>query len=222
MKLLRELLKEQDDSKMLAVVYGGRFQPFHRGHAAVYEHLCKLFGKNRVWIASSNKVNMDPANGDVSPLTFDERKEVMVRMFGIDPEHIVQCKNPAFSPAEVLAMYKGPTVCVMAVGKKDEERYKESKFFAPYPVEHGVPQSFKKVRQGLEDTSEAPKMYYLVMKDEAGSMSGTKARQIISKLDADSSLADRKASFKQVFGKYDELVYELLVGKISQVKDERS
>ena len=222
MKLLRELLQEQEDNKMFAVVYAGRFQPFHRCHAAVYSHLCKLFGKNKVWIATSNKVNMDPSKGDVSPLTFDERKEVMIRMFGIDPEHVVQCKNPAFSPIEVLSLYKGPTVCVIAVGKKDEDRYKESKFFEPYPMEHGEPMDFKKVRKQLEDTSQAPKMYYLVMKDQAGSMSGTKARELISKLDTETTLAERKATFKKVFGNYDEMIYELLVGKISQVKDEHA
>lgn len=217
MRLLQELLAGSDN-KMLAVVYGGRFQPFHKGHAAVYHSLCTLFGKDKVWIASSNKVNMSSKKGDLSPLTFDERKEIMIRMFGIDPEHIIKCKNPTFSPVEVLELYKGPAICVMAVGKKDVNRYNESDFFAAYPTADGKPLPFDKAKDKMEDANAKPKMYYLPMTDKAN-MSGTKARGILSKLNAESPMPARKAAFKQIFGSYDEVVYELLISKLAQVDE---
>ena len=57
MKLI-QLLEKKDDRK-LVVVYPGRFQPFHRGHLSAYRWLCKKFGKENVWIATSNKTEFD-------------------------------------------------------------------------------------------------------------------------------------------------------------------
>ena len=36
------------------VTYPGRFQPFHQGHAGVFAELQRLFGKNNVYILTSN------------------------------------------------------------------------------------------------------------------------------------------------------------------------
>lgn len=217
MKLLQELLLEQKEN-MLAVVYGGRFQPFHKGHYAVYKHLCNMFGASKVWIATSDKVNMNPDNGDISPLNFEERKEVMIRMFGLDPEHIVKCKNPAFAPVEILEKYKGPTTCVMAVGKKDVDRYDHSSLYTEYPTKNGSPVPFPLINTPLSD-EETAKMYYLPMGDEAGSMSGTKARKLMAKLTLETPESERKKVFKEIFGSYDDIVYQLMVSKMSQVKD---
>jgi len=66
------------------VIYPGRFHPFHKGHKSVYDALVKRFGKNRVYIATSNKV--DPPK---SPFTFDE-KRAMMALTGVDPSRVVQ------------------------------------------------------------------------------------------------------------------------------------
>ena len=50
----------------------GRFQPFHFGHAAVYKHLVGKFGKNNVFIGTSNK-----QGGPRHPFNFKEKKEIM-------------------------------------------------------------------------------------------------------------------------------------------------
>jgi len=214
-------LLEAPERKLPAVIYGGRFQPFHRGHYAVYKSLCKAFGKDSVWIASSNKTNFDQAKGDVSPLTFDERKEVMVRIYSIDSDHIVQCKNPTFSPVEILKLYKGPTICIMVVGSKDTERYSSSKYFDRYPTNsHGKPRPFDKVSSELfsiTDPNDAM-MYYVVADSHIGHLSGTKVRDALIKA-ADSDNDDKvKELFKEFFGKYDETIAELLFSKLNQVK----
>ena len=51
------------------VVYSGRFQPFHKGHFATYENLIKKFGKDSVYIATSNKTD-----NQKSPFNFKEKK----------------------------------------------------------------------------------------------------------------------------------------------------
>jgi len=37
-------------------IYAGRFQPFHINHYNVYKLLCNKFGKENVYIATSNTV----------------------------------------------------------------------------------------------------------------------------------------------------------------------
>ena len=46
---INEILKESVDN--IAVFYGGRFQPMHRGHHDVYKHLVSKFGADNVFIA---------------------------------------------------------------------------------------------------------------------------------------------------------------------------
>ena len=40
----------------LVVLYPGRFQPFHLGHREVFQSLQRDFGRDHVYIATSNKV----------------------------------------------------------------------------------------------------------------------------------------------------------------------
>ncbi len=49
------LLEESTPIKKTVVVYVGRFQPFHKGHYATYSNLVKKFGKDSVYIGTSNK-----------------------------------------------------------------------------------------------------------------------------------------------------------------------
>ena len=64
-------LLEADKPKVTQtiVVYGGRFQPFHKGHYAAYEDLVSTFGKQNVYIGTSNDTSSDK-----SPFTFKEKK----------------------------------------------------------------------------------------------------------------------------------------------------
>jgi hypothetical protein len=44
------------------VIYGGRFQPPHSGHYAIYNYLTKLFNPNKVLISTSNKTDIELLN----------------------------------------------------------------------------------------------------------------------------------------------------------------
>ena len=58
-KLIKEWVKGilTEDIEKKVVVYAGRFQPFHKGHYLTYMHLVKTFGKNNVYIGTSNKTD---------------------------------------------------------------------------------------------------------------------------------------------------------------------
>src|SRR4051812_41600076 len=113
-------VKDVEPKKRVIVVYGGRFQPPHPGHVAVYHWLVDKFGTDNVWIAMSARTNMDPAKGDLSPFTYEERKNMFTDLFKKGPpsEKIVLCKDPTFNPKEILGKHKN-AIYVAAVSEKD-------------------------------------------------------------------------------------------------------
>jgi len=207
---LKELF-EKINSKKLVVVFAGRFQPFHKGHYDSYKWLCKKFGEENVWIATSNKTNFNPNAGDVSPFTFKEKKEIMVSMYDINPRRIIQCKNPAFSPVEIFNLYKGfPVIYISAVGKKDEERYRTGTFFRPLPLPFVLRDA--EALAAVEDDVG----YYVEVPMQVKDLSGTIVRDELKKARGD----DREKLFRRFFGKYDSIIDALIVAKLKDVKDE--
>lgn len=204
MKIL-PLLEAEQSKNRFAVIYGGRFQPFHRGHYEGYLWLTKKFGYENVWVAMSDRVNFDQAKGDVSPFTFDERVEMMVALFEMKVSRIIKCKNPAFAPAEVFKEYRGvDPVYIAAVGKKNEDRYNNNPFFKPYDD------------QSLEELSPVSEKvgYYVTMPIKSSEISGTKIRAALANVDD----RNKKALFKKYFGKYDKFVDETITYKLSKLK----
>ena len=115
------------------VVYSGRFQPFHKGHFATYDNLVRKFGKDSVYIGTSNVTDSKK-----SPFNFKEKKAIMMQMFGIPSSKIVNIKNP-YAPEEILKKYNSDTTgLIVVVGEKDENRL-SGKYFTPYKgkVEQG-------------------------------------------------------------------------------------
>ena len=55
--LVESIMAESAEMENVIVVYSGRFQPFHKGHFATYQNLTKKFGKDNVFIATSNKTD---------------------------------------------------------------------------------------------------------------------------------------------------------------------
>ena len=200
---------ETIESKRLVVVYGGRFEPFHQGHFSAYKWLCKKFGEENVWIATSNKTNFNPANGEISPFTFKEKKEIMVALYDINPRRIIQCKNPAFKPSEIFNLYKGfPIIYITAVGKKDEERYRTGTFYKP------LPRPFVLKDAEMLSTLDDDVGYYVDV-PMTKNISGTEVRAALKAAKGD----DRETYFKKYFGKYDSMIDSLVIAKLKDVKD---
>ena len=95
------------------VVLPGRYEPFHRGHKASYDHLVKQFGDNNVFIATS---------GVQAPIThpfaYSDKVDMITRL-GISPSHVVKVKNP-YQAQELTQQFDADdTALVFAVSEKD-------------------------------------------------------------------------------------------------------
>ena len=199
-KIINECVKETlltEDIKKQIVVYAGRFQPFHKGHYASYQQLVKKFGKENVYIGTSDKTDTIK-----SPLRFKEKREIMMKMFGIPASTIVQIKNP-YIPMEILNKFPEETTAfITVVGEKDRYRLK-GKYFEPYHPD--------RVTKGYK---EAGYVYVTTAQGSAGGMSGTEARSLLLK----GSEADKIAGFKKVYdGKFDSKIYKLITTKLEKV-----
>ena len=210
---LAQLLLEAADSgpKKLVVVYGGRFEPFHKGHYQCYQSLVKKYGKANVWIATSNKTNFNSKSGEISPFNFKEKKEIITTLYDVDPRRIVQCKNPAFKPEEIFKLYDSyRPIYVAAVGRKDQERY-VGNFFHPLPEDLDLPGQSAELLSLDEHAG-----YYVEVPMKAQGISGTLVREdLLAAADDDKQ---RKKLFEQYFGKYDPTIDALMVARLKDIK----
>jgi len=127
-KLIKEWVKQAltENIENKVVIYGGRFQPFHPGHYETYKHLVGRFGKDNVYIATSNKTD-----GLKSPFNFKEKKQTITTLFNIPSSRVIQIRNP-YAPKEILSKFPSDTTAfITVVGGKDRYRLK-GKYFDPY------------------------------------------------------------------------------------------
>ena len=177
------------------VVYSGRFQPFHKGHFATYENLIKKFGKDNVYIATSNKTD-----NQKSPFNFKEKKLIMQKMFGIPSNKIVEVRNP-YAPMEVLGSYPEETTgFITVVGEKDEMRL-SGKYFTPYKG---------KVEMGYKD-----KGYVYASPAQPNPISGTDVRKWLGSGETE----ERKKLFTKVYPKFDESIFKLITLKLDKLSE---
>jgi len=177
------------------VVYSGRFQPFHKGHFATYQNLIKKFGKDSVYIATSNKTD-----NQKSPFNFMEKKLIMQKMLGIPSDKIVEVRNP-YAPMEVLANYPEETTgFITVVGEKDEMRL-SGKYFTPYKG---------KVEMGYKD-----KGYVYASPAQPNPISGTEVRNWLKAGDEQS-----KKDFLKAYPKFDEKIFKLITLKLGKLSED--
>ena len=190
--------KEDKTEKNEIAIFTGRFQPFHAGHYSIYKSLVDKFGKDNVYISSSNTI--DPVK---SPFPFKDKKVIMNKMFGIPTNKIIQVKNP-YSPVEILSKYPEDTKYVTAVSQKDAERLEQGgKYFKNYDK---VPDNKKK---GYEDEG-----YYIVapemqLKVNGKNISGTQLRATFG--NDLLTTKEKKDIFNQVYPKFDKDVFANIV-----------
>ena len=188
------LLGEAGSVDNKVVVYAGRFQPFHKGHYATYSHLVKKFGKNNVYIGTSNKTD-----NNKSPFNFKEKVMIITKMFGIPSSRIIEVKNP-YVPTEVLKKFdKDTTAFITAVGKKDASRL-GGKFFTPYKDNLDF--------EGYED-----KGYVYIAPNQSNPISGTDVRNGL-KLGSED---DKKNFFsKRAYPKFDKKIFGFITNTLNE------
>ena len=186
--VLESLLTE--DINKTVVTYVGRFHPFHSGHYATYQHLVKKFGKDNVYIGTSDKVQLPK-----SPFQFKEKVQIMTTMFGIPKDKIVKVKNP-YAPKEILQSFPEETTgFITVVGEKDKNRL-GGKYFEPYKG---------KVEKGFAEAG-----YVYVAPSQARGISGTEVRKGMSNPDEQS----RIKFFKSVYPKFNQKIFDLVSSRI--------
>ena len=195
--LVESILLEAAKVENLIVVYSGRFQPFHKGHYATYSHLVKKFGKDKVYIGTSNKTD-----NKKSPFNFKEKKQIMTTMFGVPSNRIVEVKNP-YVPTEILKKFDSDTTgFITVVGKKDASRL-GGKFFTPY-------------KDNLEFEGYKDKGYVYIAPQQSNPISGTEVRIGLRT----GSVEDKKKFFiKRAYGKFNPKIFKFIAGKLSQLPE---
>lgn len=193
-EVINELISENDDKiEKVVVVYGGRFQPFHSGHFDSYSKLKSKFKNADVYIATTDKVELPK-----SPFNFKEKKSIIQKMFGINPNFIQQVKN-VYSPVEILKKYDPKTTSlVIFVSSKDANRFKIGKYFRPWDGSAEV---------GFLDGG-----YVYIDDPGGGGLSGTEVRSIL-KTGTDE---EKLAVFKKLYPKFDKKIYDLIVSKLNE------
>ena len=189
------------------VIYPGRFHPFHKGHKSVYDALVKRFGKNRVFIATSNKV--DPPK---SPFTFEE-KRAMMALTGVDPSRVVQVKNP-YQAVEITDNYDPQnTIALFAVSDKDMAEDPRFSFQPRKDGEHSYYQPVQKDMNTLDKNA-----YIITVPTLQFDVLG-KPMQSASEFRANFARADndtQKRMITDLFGKYDARIHSTMTKKISE------
>jgi cytidyltransferase-like protein len=136
----------------LVVLYPGRFQPFHLGHGDVFRSLQNKFGRDNVYIATSNKV--EPPK---SPFNFND-KIVLMNAAGIPSDRIIEVTNPYKLPEPQLD--PANTIFIAAVGAPDRERLR------PDSIKKDGNSSYFKTFESLDKCTTADKHGYVIVANE--------------------------------------------------------
>lgn len=192
-----------EDAKGYVVFYGGRFQPMHQGHRDVYKHLVEKFGAENVYIATtfSQKAAKAHAAGDYSsdPFTFEEKRDIMSRMFGIPADKIVN-SNPYRSEPSVVGRNNDTDATILVYGAKDPMRLSGDKV---KPVPDNM-QGITPHSEGIVFAYEAPLMQ--------GGMSASDFRATMA---GGADEEEQKQAFQKFFGKFDQSVFDFIKGRLT-------
>lgn len=200
---VQKQINEQKEDMKIVAVFSGRFQPFHRGHYTVYDHLVNRFGRNDTYIGTSNKV--DPPR---SPFTFRQKKKIITTLFDVPHENVVQVKNP-YGPKEILGDYDSEsTAYVAAVSEKDKGRLLGSSYFDEYPPEGEI--------EGYEDGGyvyTTPMAGFTFRGDE---ISGSRVREAFRSESIPEE--EKKDFFKYIYGTFNQEIYDLMLKRLTEAR----
>ena len=174
------------------VIYSGGFQPFGLHHFKNYELLCRLFGKNNVYICTSNHVT------DERPLTFSE-KEQCIMQYGISKNKIFQVKNN-YNAVELLKFFDHHnTAIIYSFGEKDKGRFKftSDSYFQEYYMQPNL--------NPLSKNGYVFELPMVSVKYNGVDISGTTMRKIIPNTTPE--------EFKKLMGWFEPNLYSLLRDK---------
>lgn len=192
----------------LVVIYPGRFQPFHKGHKAVYDRLVAKYGRDAVFIASSDKQELPK-----SPFSFNDKAKFM-HATGVPDDRIIQSKQPYQVPELKSKLNLDNTVMIFAVSQKDMD---EDPRFSFKTTKNGNPSYFQPLPDDLRKTQPATNHAYIaVVPTEDFTVAGEPMRsasQIRDKYKS-SDESTRRLIIKDLFGAYTPELQHILDSKL--------
>lgn len=147
----------------LVVLYPGRFQPFHLGHGEVFHSLQNKFGRDSVYIATSNKTELPK-----SPFNFND-KSTLMHAAGIPSDRILEVVSPYKLPAQ---FDPANTIFIAAVGAPDAQR------LAPDSIKKDGTEGYFKTFKSLKECTTADKHGYVVIAEERHKLISVNGQQI--------------------------------------------
>ena len=178
-------------ANQITVFYGGRFQPMHSGHFALYKKLVNKFGADNVFIATTFGKKQQSMHGaddySTDPFTFEEKASIMSKMFGVPDVSLV-------------GRDKSNTATVLVFSEKDAGRLKPGGVLAPMPDDMNNLQ-----------TEDENRVYYITMPIENGGMSASDFRAVMS---SDAEFEEKKKTFTEFFGKFDQPIFDFIEDRL--------
>jgi hypothetical protein len=197
----------------LLVIYPGRFQPWHKGHHAVYNWLTGKFGRNNVYIATSNKTD-----NLKSPFSFAE-KAYFMQLTGVPADRIVQATSPyqidsVLASGQVTVQNPDNTVVIFAVSEKDMA---EDPRFSFAPKKDGTESFFQQLKD-IKDTKSMKQHGYIMTVPTFDFAVLGKPATSASEIRAQYKVADektRQAIVKDLFGRYTAEAEQIMNSKLA-------
>lgn len=191
------------------VVYPGRFQPFHKGHRAVYDHLVKKYGRDAVYIATSNKV--DPPK---SPFNFSQ-KTAFMKLTGIPMDRVIETRDP-YRALELTQQYPEATRLIFAVSAKDMQ---EDPRFSKWTKKDGNPTYFQPMPKDPTDMVGMNQHGYILTVPTFDFTVLGKPMRSASEFRAQFAQADQstqQAMIRDLFGAFDQEVLKIMQQHITE------
>ena len=196
--------------KKIFVIYPGRFHPFHKGHKGVYNYLSSKYGGNDVYITTTDVVELPK-----SPFSFDEKVKMMT-LTGVPVNKIIKVKNNYNLQSLVgqIPIDINRDSIVFAVSEKDMT---EDPRFSRFIKKDGSPAYLQPIPKNLDKLQPAithgyidtvPTTDFTVLGKPARSAS--ELRSQYAKLNPQ----QRKSFITDLFGKYDDSVYNIMNNKL--------
>jgi nicotinic acid mononucleotide adenylyltransferase len=199
-----------DLGKKIFVIYPGRFHPWHKGHRGVYNYLSSKYGGNDVYITTTDVVELPK-----SPFSFDEKVKMMT-LTGVPINKIIKVKNNYNLQSLVgqIPIDINRDSIVFAVSEKDMA---EDPRFSKFTKKDGSPAYLQPISKNLTKLQPAithgyidtvPTTDFSVLGMPARSASQLRAQY------ANLTPQQQKMFIKDLFGKYDDVVYNIMNNKL--------
>jgi hypothetical protein len=199
-----------DLAKKTFVIYPGRFHPFHKGHKGVYNYLSSKYGGNDVYITTTDVVELPK-----SPFSFDEKAKMMT-LTGLPTNKIIKVKNN-YNLQNLVGQIPidiNRDSIIFVVSEKDMT---EDPRFSRFTKKDGSPAYLQPIPKNLDKLQPAithgyidtvPTTDFTVLGKPARSASELRSQYTIL------NPQQRKSFIKDLFGKYDDSVYNIMNNKL--------